>query len=126
MAKRFSQQTKEKARTLRAAGMTYVAIAEELGCTPPCVRYWCDARARAENQQRMSVNGKERSRKMPIVAEDEDIVIGLYDFVNQWNDLHGTDFEVDHIIPCHAGGEHSIKNLRILPRSLNRTGRPRN
>ena len=125
MAKRFSQATKEKARAMRLSGMTYVAIARELGCTPPCVRYWCDWKARAENHQRMAVNALTRSRRMDVVAEHSEIVTALYSFVTQWNEKHGTGYEMDHIIPCHAGGDHTIENLRIVPQEKNRPGRPR-
>ena len=125
MPKRFSQQTKEKARSMRASGMTYVDIAKEVGCTAPCVRYWCDWRARAENHQRMTVKSHCRSRRMDVAEEHSEIIIALYSFINQWNEENDTDYEMDHIIPCHAGGSHTIENLRIVPRRLNRTGRPK-
>ena len=125
MAKRFSQETKEKARTMRLSGMSYIAIAQEIGCTNTCVRYWCDWKARAENQQRMSVNTWTRSSKMEVAKQDKDITIALYAFVAQYNEQHGTDYEIDHINSVHLGGTHSIDNLRILPRRANRTGRPK-
>lgn len=125
MAKRFSRQTKEKARAMRASGATYAGIAREIGCTAACVRYWCDVKARAENNQRMTVNNQRRNHLMAVVEDDRPIMVALYAFVIQWNEDHGTYYEVDHIVPAHKGGKHKIDNLRILPMSTNRTGRPR-
>ena len=106
--------------------MTYVDIAAEFGCTAPCARYWCDDMARAENHQRMSVNSTGRTtERMQVVHHDKEIITALYAFVIQYNEQHGTDYEVDHIIPAFKGGVHEITNLRILPRKMNRTGRPK-
>jgi len=125
MAKRFSKETKEKARAMRASGMTYVDIAAEVGCTATCARYWCDWKARAENHQRMTVNSTSRMNKMQVSPHDKDIIVSLYAFVAQYNEQHGTTYEVDHIVPSRLGGEHSLENLRILPQGINRTGRPK-
>ena len=105
--------------------MTYVDIAKEIGCTRPCVRYWCDDQARAENHQRMSVNSTARNHKMAVKEEDKGIITALYALVIRWNEQHGTDYEVDHIIPACHGGEHRINNLRIVTMRQNRTGRQR-
>ena len=125
MSKRFSQETKEKAREMRVSGMSYVNIAKEFGCSPSCVRFWCDWKARAENSQRMSVNVRNRKLKMKASPHNRDMIIALYTFVAQYNEQHGTTYQVDHIVPCHLGGEHSLENLRILPQELNNTGRPK-
>jgi hypothetical protein len=123
MAKRFSQETKEKARAMRASGMTYVEIAGEIGCTAPCVRYWCDDGAR---ELALAASSSWRcGQAYSELSEEERLGIeSLYRTANKMSqgDLF---FEVDHITPVSKGGEHRIWNLRIIPRRMNRTGRPK-
>lgn len=141
MSKRFSKQTKEKARAKRAAGMTYVAIAKELGCSPACVRYWCDAQARYNNGGRVEEDWArkthqqgyaEHAARLKQVGTDAGLIpeaehqamISLYAICKKLSKESGYPHEVDHIKPVHLGGEHRIWNLRIVPRYMNRTGRP--
>lgn len=140
MAKRFSQETKEKARTMRASGMTYVDIAKGLGCTAPCARYWCDEQARVENGGRakadwVRVSHKEGYRSHmdglrrtgtssnDIPEVEVSAIQGIYSLCTQLTKESGYPHEVDHIVPVSQGGEHRIWNLRIVPRFMNRTGR---
>lgn len=140
MAKRYSEETKEKARAMRASGMTYVDIAKEIGCTKPCVRFWCDENARALNHEKALIRYQDPENKDVMLAtvgarrcgqnykdigpEERLGIEALYRTAREMSqgDLF---FEVDHIVPVSKGGEHRIWNLRIMPRHMNRTGRPR-
>ena len=122
MAKRFSRETKEKARTMRASGMTYVDIAREIGCTAPCVRYWCDENAYAEVWNKFS---QRRTKKRASDEVDREAMSFLFKAAQTISEETGVPHEVDHIIPIEKGGEHTISNLRIIPRWMNRTGRPK-
>lgn len=122
MSKRFSQQTKEKARAMRASGMTYVDIAKEIGCTAPCARYWCDAGAYAEAWNRASAR---RAKKQASDEVDSQAMQLLFQAAQSISDATGVPHEVDHIVPISKGGEHTLSNLRIIPRWMNRTGAPR-
>lgn len=140
MAKRFSEQTKEKARAMRASGMTYIKIAEEIGCTAPCVRYWCDVNARANNGGKADENWVRKtyqegyethmsnlkrcgSASASISQAEHMAIISLYTACKKLSQESGYPHEVDHIKPVSKGGEHRIWNLRILPRHMNRRGR---
>lgn len=142
MAKRFSSETKEKAKAMRAQGMSYVAIAEEIGCTSPCVRYWCDTQARVGNGGRADSEWKRVSKTSAynnhydglrrtstdcseLSRAERDAIIALYELARKISSETGEPYEVDHIKPVKDGGEHRIWNLRIVPRFMNRTGRPR-
>jgi len=120
MAKRFSQQTKEKARAMRASGMTYVDIAKEIGCSAPCARYWCDAQAYAEVWDK---ENRRRAKKQASEAVDSQAMQILFQTAQAISDATGVPHEVDHIVPICKGGEHTLSNLRIIPRWMNRTGR---
>ena len=121
MSKRFSKQAKEKAKAMRAAGMTYVAIAKELGCSPPCVRYWCDPKGYAEVWDRESTR---RAKKEASDRVDSQAMQLLFIAAREITETTGVPHDVDHIIPIHKGGEHTLSNLRIIPRWMNRTGAP--
>ena len=138
MAKRFSQETKEKARSMRLSGMMYVDIAKELGCTAPCVRYWCDENANILNREKSLIRARDPENKDAMLA-----AIGAHRCGQSYKDIGAEErlgiealyrtaremsqgelfFEVDHIVPVSKGGEHRIWNLRIIPRWMNRTGR---
>jgi len=143
MAKRFSEETKEKGRAMRASGMTYVAIAKEIGCTAPCARLWCDEHARVENGGRAKedwvrvshqegykahMDGLKRTgaKASDISDAEASAIISVYTTAKILSESSGYPHEVDHIVPVRKGGEHRIWNLRILPRYMNRTGRPKN
>ena len=142
MAKRFTQETKEKAKAMRASGMSYVAIAKEFGCTAPCARYWCDTQARINGGGRAELgwkrisseqgyyNHKEGLKRCGQLASDlmpgeAEAIIAIYSTAKQLSDSSGYPHEVDHIVPVKDGGEHRIWNLRVVPRYMNRTGAPK-
>jgi transposase-like protein len=128
MPKRYPEELKQKARELRAGGMTYQAVAEQLGVTGQSVQYWCKPEARAWNTARCSRTCKVRGKYRPAYVElndrEKQAMINLYLRAEQLSASLGTAYEVDHIIPAHKGGIHHPSNMRIVPRKQNRTGRP--
>lgn len=106
---------------MRASGMTYADIAKEVGCTPACVRYWCNSQAYAEVWDRESAR---RAQKLISDEADSQAMQFLFQTAQAISDATGVPHEVDHIVPIREGGEHTLSNLRIIPRRFNRTGRP--
>ena len=100
--------------------MTYVTIARELGCTAPCARYWCDSQAYAEVWDRENTK---RAKKQASDEVDSQAMQFLFQTAQAISDALGVPHEVDHIVPLSKGGEHTLSNLRIIPRWMNRTGR---
>ena len=47
----YPEETKQKARDLRAQGWSYRQIAKEIGCTAQTVRVWCDQEAAEKARQ---------------------------------------------------------------------------
>lgn len=125
MGKRYSEELKEEARRLYDSGLSVPDVGRHLGCRPQNVRYWCDPIARAKAKQRTTIKSRTRSTLITSVKEDSDVMTAFYCFVDQFNQKNGTDYEVDHILDVRLGGQHEISNLRMLPRSQNRTGRPK-
>lgn len=125
MGKRYPEELKEEARRLYDSGLSIPDVGRRLGCRPQNVRYWCDPIVRAKIKQRATIQNRNRSTLMTSVKEDSDVMTAFYCFVDQFNEKNGTDYEVDHILDVRLGGQHEISNLRMLPRSQNRTGRPK-
>lgn len=126
MPKRYPEELKQKARELRATGMTYQAVAEQLGVTGQSVQYWCKPEFRAWNSARNSRTSKGRTAGQPVYVElnerEKQAMINLYLRAEQLSASLDRVYEVDHIIPAHKGGIHHPSNMRIVPRKENRRG----
>lgn len=78
--KRFSpnwpEETKQRARDLREQGMSFNAIAKEIGCSPNSVRYWCDPKLAEDRNRRVreyyedEENRKKHHEKMAEYAKE--------------------------------------------------------
>ena len=65
-----------------------------------------------------------RLKKEASDAVDSQAMQILFQTAQAISDATGVPHEVDHIVPIHKGGEHTLSNLRIIPRWMNRSGRP--
>ena len=102
--------------------MTYAEIARVIGCTATCVRYWCDPKAYAEVWDRYNTT---RAKKEASDRVDSDAMKIMFETARIISQHTGVPYEVDHIVPIHKGGEHTMSNIRIIPSWMNRTGAPR-
>lgn len=55
---RHSEETKQKAREMRAAGMSYIAIGKVIGASKDTIRLWCDAEAQAKLEDYRKANSE--------------------------------------------------------------------
>lgn len=124
----YPKKVKEEAIKLHAEGVPYTQIAKKFNCSPTAVRYWCDPEAAAD--ARRSARRTRRMQQMDpsqiyqLTQVEQDAINAIYDLAHHMSES-GDPYEVDHIISVRDGGPHRIWNLRIVPRRMNRTGRPR-
>lgn len=52
-------------------------------------------------------------------AYEELLIRDLHARARELEEETGVKWQVDHIVPLHAGGQHEYKNLQIIPRKIN-------